>query len=136
MPTVTIPAEIPLWLAVFPFIQALLISAAVHVSIGVYGSFHLVRSLSELTTRNSGVRFSVVHRVESDDDGMRWGVIHLPTSARDMPFAGLCICGLLGPVSVVVMLVAGVIGIYVEPVRRIVIQTVFVRRGGPWVRER
>lgn len=85
------------------FTQFLMTALIIHVSIGVYGSYYLVRSLAfhHPDTGNSNVHFFR----KTDDGSLAKDQMTVPRSAREIPFPGLLTCALLGVVGIFLWLI-------------------------------
>ena len=85
------------------FTQFLMTALIIHVSIGVYGSFYLVRSLA---FHHPDTGKSDLHFLRKTDDGsLTKDQMTAPRSARELPFPGLLTCAFLGVIGVVLWLI-------------------------------
>jgi len=93
---------------IWPFAQAFLITVVVWVSIGVYGSYFVLRSISWSGSRRDRLSYA--------DHEHQW---NLPESARSMGLLGYLFGGLFGPVAVVLVIVLCVVGAHWFGLRRV-----------------
>ena len=110
------------------FTQHLLIAIVVHVSIGIYGSYYILLSLSGISrfpnARGGDVqiprRISVWDRDERTKGREHFTVIErqLPESARQMSLWGLVVFGFFGIFGIPVLLIMVVLGRQNLAVRR------------------
>ena len=84
------------WIAV---LQHALFGAIAWATIGVYGSFYLLRGLSKMEPHISSLTVTVRLRGASPK------LSYIPESPRDMPILGLVTFGLLGPIAIAVFIV-------------------------------
>ncbi len=93
------------WVAVF---QHALFGLIAWVTIGVYGTFYVLQSLA--------YRFNASSKGLVINDGKQLPII--PESVREMPFQGLFVSGLCGPIGVFVFVVVALAGRRLVWVRR------------------
>ena len=84
-------------------IQIIALLVIGHVSIGIYGSYYLLRSLAEQDSESLpiGTREAVVTHVRSDGTLQ---IYDFPPSPRKLPFIGLVTSGVLGVFLVIILL--------------------------------
>lgn len=94
-----------------------LLALVLWVSIGIYGTFYVLRSMANLGNPDAigSGQFDryVTTRVEAV----------VPRSARDLGLVGFLFGGILGPVAVVLAVVLVIVGRWVRPLRSV----------APWV---
>ncbi len=108
------------------FTQLLMLALVVHVSVGVYGCYYIVRSLA---VRDHGHYVVQCQRAAHPDGPTNH---NLPGSARELPFLGLLIFGLFGVVAVVLLLILAVVGSHSAKVRTLILMNLFFDRKLLW----
>ena len=105
------------------FTQAFLVSLVVHVSIGVYGCFYVVRSLGGRDGNNLSI---LTYPGRTSDGDRSISTTYLPETATAMPFLGLVTAGVLGIGAVLLLLVVIVpVALLSETVGRVTIEWFF-----------
>lgn len=105
--------DFPGWVTVWPFAQAFLTTVVVWVSIGVYGTFYVLRSMARLGNPNAPNSAQLDLYVTTRRQEQK------PRSARDLGLVGFLFGGILGPVVVVLAVVLVIVSRWVRPLRRI-----------------
>ena len=93
-----------------------------HVSIGIYGSYYLLKSLAEQSPEllPNGAHVAVVTHDTSDGVPQ---VYDFPPSARGVPFIGLVLSGLLGIILVIALIFVLIpLGFIFNKIRMIIIR--------------
>ena len=91
-------------LQILQIIQIIALLVIGHVSIGIYGSYYLLRSLAEQDSESlpMGTCEAVVTHVRSDG---ALQIYDFPPSARNLPFIGLVASAVLGVFLVLILLI-------------------------------
>ena len=114
------------------FTQFLMTALIIHVSIGVYGSFYLVRSLA---FHHPDTGISSVHFLRNTADGsLAKDQITVPRSAREMPFSGLLTCALLGVAGVFLWLIVIILSKRLPRLRTTLFYFLFFDGSSRWYR--
>lgn len=128
------------------FTQHLLVALIAWVSIGVYGSWYVIKSMTFLGRRrlveSRGNRHSLMRTSPSDVDLRRELLIldagdsvdfiealEVPQSPREMRLVGLVICGVFGVTAVIALVVLGWVGSKHYRTRNFVVR--WLLTGGP-----
>lgn len=90
-----------------------LLALVLCVSIGIYGTFYVLRSMASLGNPNA-MNSGQLDRYETTRTQE-----HPPQSARDLGLVGFPFGGILGPVAVVLAVVPVIIGRGVRPLRHL-----------------